>query len=114
MGHEARLRCRWLGATAATAIFRPAAWAGQEEKHKPGVHVAKAIGLGILGAAMSGVCALLIYDHYPRPGYWTLDLSEVLIFAYYFVLPIFSFASALLGGLACGRIQWMDLPEHTA
>lgn len=79
-----------------------------------GVHVAKAIGLGILGAAMSGVCALLIYDHYPRPGYWTLDLSEVLIFAYYFVLPIFPLASALLGGFACGRIQWTDLPEQTA
>jgi MFS family permease len=80
----------------------------------PGLRIAKAIGMGILAAALSGVCVLFIYDHYPRPLYSTLDVSGAFVLGYYFIFPVFPLASALLGGLVCGLIDWKSLPERTA
>jgi hypothetical protein len=79
-----------------------------------GVHVLKAVGIGIVMAAVAGGAVMLLYLYYPRPVHWDMDLTGTLVFGYYFIFPIFPLASAVIGGIACGMIHWKLLLEKTA
>jgi hypothetical protein len=66
-------------------------------------HVGKAIGLGLVMVAISSVVGLLIYDHYPRPSYWSQGNTAL---EAYFIFPLFPLLSAILGGLVSGTLWW--------
>ena len=66
-------------------------------------HVGKAIGLGLVMVVISSVVGLLIYDHYPRPSYWSQGNT---VLEAYFIFPLFPLLSAILGGLVSGTLAW--------
>jgi hypothetical protein len=84
----------------------------RKSRHRA-VHVLKAVGIGVVMAAVAGGAVMLIYLYYPRPVRWDFDLTGALVFGYYFILPILPLASALLGGIACGLMHWKMLSEKT-
>ena len=66
-------------------------------------HLLKAVAFGLLGGALGGITGLLVYDYFPRPGYWSA--GNVLLEGY-FVFPLFPILSAVAGGLSCGILDW--------
>jgi len=66
-------------------------------------HLWKAVAIGLVAVAVTSIVGLFIYDHYPRPQYWSM--GDMLLEAY-FVYPVFPILSAILGGIACGTVDW--------
>ena len=68
-----------------------------------GGHVAKAVGVGLAAAVFTCLIAFYLYQHYPRPGYWSLGNMTVEV---YLTVPIFQAVSAIGGGIAVGFLDW--------
>jgi hypothetical protein len=72
-------------------------------------HLAKAAGIGVALAVITSILGLTIYQHYPRPQYWSL--GNPLLEAY-FIFPVFQVLSGVLGGVICGAFDWRSLMKQ--
>jgi len=65
----------------------------------------KATAIGVVVAVMTSILGLVIYQHYPRPQYWS---SGNLLLEAYFVFPVFPVVSGVAGGIICGAFDWRN------
>jgi hypothetical protein len=84
-----------MGSSLAVVLVKP----GKSRRS----HIARAIGIGLVVMVVTCVLGLRIYDHYPRPRYWSP--GDTLLEAY-FIFPVFPILSAVIGGAVFGAIDW--------
>lgn len=68
-----------------------------------GSHAAKALLVGVVAGFAASLIGWFVYSSFPRPGYWSLGnlFAEIFI-----TVPVFQGASALIGGMVCGIMDF--------